>query len=91
MQEDLAAGAVPITKRLRDRRTQASIIVPVLVLILFALALPGFKLETLVDHVLSADPWWLLMAFAIYYLGFPLRGMRWSILLRGIGASDPGP
>lgn len=86
VQEDLAAGAVPITKRLRDRRTQASIIVPVLVLVLFALALPGFKLEALVDHVLSADPWWLLVAFAIYYLGFPLRGMRWSILLRGIGA-----
>lgn len=86
VQEDLAAGAVPITRRLRDRRTQASIIVPVLVLVLFAVALPGFKVDELVDHILSADPWWLLVAFAIYYLGFPLRGMRWSILLRGIGA-----
>jgi glycosyltransferase 2 family protein len=86
VEEDLAAGAVPITRRLRDRRTQASIIVPVLVLVLFAVALPGFKLDEMVDHILSADPWWLLLAFVIYYLGFPLRGMRWSILLRGIGA-----
>ena len=86
VQEDLSAGAIPITARLRDRRTQASIIVPVLVLLLFAVALPGFKLDELVDYILNASPWWLLAAFLVYYLGFPLRGYRWSILLRGIGA-----
>jgi uncharacterized protein (TIRG00374 family) len=84
--DDLTEGAVPITQRLRDRRTQASIIVPVLVLVLFAVALPGFDLDTLVGYILSADPVWLIAAFTIYYLGFPLRGYRWSILLRGIGA-----
>ena len=86
VQEDLAAGAVPIGKRLRDRRTQASIIVPVLVLLLFVVALPGFQFDVLIDYVLSANPAWLLVAFAVYYVGFPLRGYRWSILLRGIGA-----
>ena len=86
VQDDLSEGAVPITARLRDRRTQLSIIVPIIVLILFAVALPGFELDTLADNVLSADPWWLLAAFAIYYIGFPLRGYRWSLLLRGIGA-----
>ncbi len=39
----------------------------------------------LVDYVLAANPVWLVAAFVIYYLGFPLRGYRWSILLRGIG------
>ena len=86
LRSDLSEGAVPLTERLRDRRTQASIIVPVLVLILFAVALPGFELDTLVGYVLSADPVWLVVAFVIYYLGFPLRGYRWSLLLRGIGA-----
>jgi glycosyltransferase 2 family protein len=86
VQEDLAAGAVPLTRRLRDRRTQASIIVPVLVLLLFVVALPGFQLDVMVGYVLAADPAWLLAAFVVYYLGFPLRGLRWSILLRGIGA-----
>jgi uncharacterized protein (TIRG00374 family) len=86
LQDDLSEGAVPITARLKDRRTQASIIVPVLVLVLFAVALPGFELDTLVNYVLSADPTWLIAAFVIYYIGFPLRGYRWSILLRGIGA-----
>jgi len=84
--EDLSAGAVPITARLRDRRTQLSIIVPAAVLLLFVLALPGFQLGVMVDYILAANPWWLLVAFVIYYLGFPLRGYRWSILLRGIGA-----
>ncbi len=86
LEDDLSQGAVPLTQRLRDRRTQASIIVPVLVLLLFVVALPGFEFGTLVDYVLAADPAWLLAAFVIYYLGFPLRGYRWSILLRGIGA-----
>lgn len=86
VEADLSEGAVPLTQRLRDRRTQASIIVPVVVLLLFALALPGFELDTLVGHVLGADPALLLAAFVIYYLGFPLRGYRWSVLLRGIGA-----
>ena len=83
--EDISAGAVPISARLRDRRTQASIIVPVVVLLLFAVALPGFQLDVLVDSILNANPFLLLVAFAIFYLGFPLRGYRWSILLRGIG------
>jgi len=86
VQEDLSEVSVPLSARLRDRRTQASIIVPAIVLLLFVVALPGFELETLVDHVLTADPWWLLAAFLVYYLGFPLRGYRWSLLLRGIGA-----
>ena len=77
---------MPLSARLRDRRTQASIIVPALVLLLFAVALPGFEIDVLVDYIVSADPWWLLAAFLIYYLGFPLRGYRWSILLRGINA-----
>ncbi len=84
--EDLSAGAVPIGKRLRDRRTQASIIVPVFILLLFAVALPGFQLDVLLSYVLAANPAWLLVGFVIYYLGFPMRGYRWSILLRGIGA-----
>jgi uncharacterized protein (TIRG00374 family) len=86
LETDVSEGAVPLSQRLRDRRTQASIIVPVIVLLLFALALPGFELDTLVSYVLGADPAWLVAAFVIYYLGFPLRGYRWSLLLRGIGA-----
>lgn len=84
--DDFSEGSVPLTARLRNRRTQASIIVPAIVLLLFLVALPGFQLDTLVDYVFAADPAWLLAAFVVYYLGFPVRGYRWSLLLRGIGA-----
>ena len=86
VEDELSEGAVPLTARLRNRRTQASIIVPIIVLVLFVIALPGFELDTLIGYVLSADPAWLIAAFVIYYIGFPLRGYRWSLLLRGIGA-----
>jgi uncharacterized protein (TIRG00374 family) len=86
VQNDLSEGAVPLMDRLRDRRTQASIIVPVIVLLLFVVALPGFELDTLIDHIITADPFWLVAAFIVYYIGFPIRGYRWSLLLRGIGA-----
>ena len=86
VQEELSGGAIPIDQRLRDRRTQLSIIIPIFVLLLFAVALPGFQLDQLVAYIVAADPIWLVAAFVIYYLGFPLRGYRWTLLLRGIGA-----
>src|SRR5215217_2203048 len=78
VQED-DAGAVPLGKRLRDPRTIISFVVPILILLLLAAALPGFKLEQLPDLILDANPWWLLAALGIYYVGFPLRGYRWAL------------
>jgi len=79
------AGAVPLGKRLRDPRTLISFVVPILVLLLLAVALPGFKLNELPELISQANPWWLLAALGIYYLGFPLRGYRWALLIRGVG------
>ena len=53
--------------------------------ILFAGALPGFHLDELPALILGANGWLLLAAFVVYYLGFPLRGLRWAILVRGTG------
>ena len=33
----------------------------------------------------GANPALVLVAFLIFYLGFPLRGYRWALLLRGTG------
>ncbi len=79
------AGAIPLGQRLRDPRTIISIVIPIMVLLLLAAALPGFKLDQLPSLILNANPWWLLAAVAIYYLGFPLRGYRWALLIRGTG------
>ena len=58
---------------------------PLVVLLLLAVALPGFHLDQLPTLILNANPWWLLAAVAIYYVGFPIRGWRWAILIRGVG------
>jgi hypothetical protein len=84
VQED-EAQAIPLGQRLRDPRTIVSIVVPILFLLLFIAALPGFKLDQLPALIAGANPWWLLAALGIYYLGFPLRGYRWALLIRGTG------
>lgn len=83
--EDVEEGAVPLSSRLRSPRTIVSIVVPILVVVLVLAALPGFKLDQLAKYLSEANPWWLLAALAIYYAGFPLRGYRWALLVRGAG------
>lgn len=72
-------------RRLRQPRTIISLVVPIVLLALFVKALPGFHLEDLPSLILGANGWLLLAAFVVYYLGFPLRGLRWAILVRGTG------
>ena len=49
-------------------------------------AFPSFHLDQLPGLIAQANLWLLLVAFGIYYLGFPLRGWRWALLLRGAGS-----
>lgn len=73
-------------RRLRRPRAILSLLLPLVLLALVYASLPGFKLSELPGKILAANPGLLLAAFAIYYLGFPLRGLRWSLLLRGAGS-----
>ena len=83
--EDVEQGAVPLSQRLRSPRTIISIVIPIVVLVLLFAALPGFQLDQLAKYLSEANPWWLLAAVAIYYVGFPLRGYRWALLVRSAG------
>jgi hypothetical protein len=78
-------NAMSLGRRLRQPRTIISLVVPIFLTVLFVGALPGFHLEELPALILGANPALLLAAFAVYYLGFPLRGLRWAILIRGTG------
>jgi glycosyltransferase 2 family protein len=77
--------AMSLGRRLRQPKTIISLVVPIFLTILFVGALPGFHLEELPALILGANPALLLAAFLVYYLGFPLRGLRWAILIRGTG------
>jgi uncharacterized protein (TIRG00374 family) len=75
----------PLSRRLRDPRTIISLVVPIVLLALLALSLRTLDLAELGRRILSANLWFLIAALAIYYIGFPLRGYRWQLLLRGAG------
>lgn len=74
-------GAVSLGRRLREPRTILSIVVPiVLTLLVFRLAF-NLDVATLVQGVQEAEKLLLLVAFVVFYLGFPLRGYRWARIL----------
>ena len=70
--------------RLRQPRTLLSIAVP-LVIIVVAVALNWKDMQQVPDDIAHANLLLILLAFLIYYAGFPLRGWRWTKLLRGAG------
>ncbi len=78
------AEQMSIARRLRQPRTIVSIAVPLVVIAIFV-RINGEQLERVPSLVLGANPLLILLAFAIFYAGFPLRGRRWATLLHGTG------
>ena len=83
--DQVSADSLSLGRRLRQPRTIISLVLPIILLVFFARALPGFKLDAIPGLILQANPLLLLAAFVVFYLGFPLRGLRWAILIRGTG------
>ena len=79
---------ISLSQRLRQPRTIISITVPLIVIAAFVY-LNRDTLGTVPNLILSANPLLFLAAFAVYYLGFPLRGYRWHRLLKGTGVDIP--
>ena len=75
-------------RRLRQPRTIVSITVPLVIIAIF-FWLNGDRLVEVPKLLLQVNPALVLVAFVIFYLGFPLRGYRWTLLLRGTGANIP--
>ncbi len=82
------AEQMSIKRRLRQPRTIISIAIPIAIIAVFV-AINGKQLERVPGLVLGANPLLVLLAFVVFYTGFPLRGMRWRILLRGTGLRIP--
>jgi glycosyltransferase 2 family protein len=80
-----AVEQLSLGRRLRQPRTIVSLVLPLFLLFLLAKTLPGFDIAALPGIIGGANPLLILAGFGIYYLGFPLRGWRWVLLLRGSG------
>ena len=76
--------AMSLSKRLRQPRTIISIAVPIVIIAAFV-SLNSAQLSKVPTLILAANGWLVLAAFLVFYAGFPLRGYRWAILLRGTG------
>jgi uncharacterized protein (TIRG00374 family) len=72
-------------RRLRQPRTILSFAIPLILLVLILRVFVNIDVNELLDGIGRSDKRLILAAFVIFYLGFPLRGYRWSILLRGTG------
>ena len=73
-----------LASRMRQPRTIISLAIPIAVIAIFV-ALNGNQLAKVPGLVLGANPLLVLAAFAIFYAGFPVRGLRWARLLHGTG------
>lgn len=85
IEAEVSVDQLSLSRRLRQPRTIISLVLPLILIVLFVRSLPGFHLDELPDKILSADFAVLLLALAVFYLGFPLRGLRWAILVRRSG------
>ena len=82
--EPTEVAPVSLGRRLRQPRTILSIVVP-LAIIAFFLYLNRERMAHVPVLILKANPALVLLAFVVFYLGFPLRGYRWERLLRETG------
>ena len=82
--ESTDVDQISIGQRLTQPRTILSIVVP-LAIISFFLYLNRDRLAQVPTLILQANPALVLLAAAVFYLGFPLRGNRWQRLLRETG------
>jgi glycosyltransferase 2 family protein len=88
-EREVTADEVSLGRRLRQPRTLISIALPLILLFLVFRVGLDVNFEQLGSAVLAANPLLLLAGFLVFYLGFPLRGLRWAILLRGTGFRIP--
>ena len=78
-------GQISLGERLRQPRTIISLGVPLILLVLIFRVALNVDFAQLAGSVAGANKALLLAAFLVFYAGFPIRGLRWSILLKGAG------
>jgi len=82
--EAVAEEGISFAQRLRQPRTIISFLVAVAIIVLVVLRL-NINVGEVWRNVRNANPWLLLCAFLIYYISFPVRAVRWHIILGNAG------
>jgi uncharacterized protein (TIRG00374 family) len=78
------AEQMSLLRRIRQPRTILSLAVPIAIIVV-AVAANWNDMKEVPAQVAGANLLLVFLAFLSYYIGFPLRGYRWTKLLRGAG------
>ena len=83
-EDDISQDQLSLSKRLFDWRTIVPLVIAIVALVIFAQKINiNPKLTWLAMR--NANAYFVLAAFLIYYLSFPIRTFRWRMLLENIG------
>ena len=83
--DNVSADSLSLGRRLRQRRTIISLILPLILLFLIFRVALNVDVNELLDGIGRSNKLLILAGFLVFYAGFPLRGYRWTLLLRGTG------
>ncbi len=86
--EDTTGQPLEISGRLRTRSALGFVVA--LAIIGFALSRLDIDVPRTWEIIKAAEPSWYIAAFVAYYLTFPLRAVRWRLLLRSAGVAGEG-
>jgi len=84
-EREVTAEQLSLGRRLRQPRTIVSLVLPLVLLVLIFRVALQVDVAELAAGVGQADVRLILAAFVVFYLGFPIRGLRWATLVRGTG------
>ena len=84
--EAVAEEGISFTERLRQPRTILSFLIAIVIIVLVVMRL-NINVHEVWRNVRNANPALLLCAFVVYYLSFPVRSVRWKIILENAGYS----
>jgi uncharacterized protein (TIRG00374 family) len=84
VETEITREQLSLSKRLLNWRTIVPLVIVIVAIVFFIQKLQIDPQKTWMA-MKSANVIFLLAAFAIYYLSFPLRALRWRILLENVG------
>lgn len=81
---EITAEQLSLSKKLLNWRTLVPLVIVIVAIVFFIQKLQIDPQKTW-TAIKSANGFFLLVAFAIYYFSFPLRTLRWRVLLENVG------
>ncbi len=77
---EIGSEGFSLWERLKSPRTLISFGLAIAIVV-FAFRGLDINIQLTWQHMRSANPWFLMMGFGVFYMTFPLRALRWRVLL----------